>query len=96
MTGEESKKRPSGLRKVTIMLMEEDHRRLKALYPKGGYNRIIRKLVNNHVRERMSTLVTEVEDDRRDTAEADTVGPVLDGPETDDEGASNGGGQATA
>jgi len=58
----ESSRSKSGLKRITIMILEDDHRRLKALYPKGGYNRIIRKLVNNHLRERLSLLVTEVED----------------------------------
>lgn len=78
------------LKRIAIMILEEDHRKLKALYPKGGYNRVIRKLVNNHVRERLSLLVDEVNDG------GNTGRPVLEGPEADDEGGSTGGGPAAA
>lgn len=50
------------LRRVQVLLLEEDHRRLKALYPKGGYGRVIRKLVNDHIRAKLGELTEDLEE----------------------------------
>ena len=36
--------------KITIRIFEDDFRYLKVAYPSAGYNRIIRSLVQKHVR----------------------------------------------
>lgn len=77
------------LKRITIMILAEDHRKLKIMYPRGGYNRIIRKLVNDHVRERMRKLTEDLDGE-------DTIRPVLNGPQDHDEGGSTGGGPAAA
>lgn len=49
--------------KTTIRLPESDLLRLKAIYPRAGYSRILRKLIKNHLEkhdEKVHRELTEI------------------------------------
>lgn len=48
------------LRRIHVTILADDYNKLRALYPRGGFNRVIRKLVNEHVRSRFGPITKEL------------------------------------